>query len=311
MAKDYSPSKAVMAITNMKGGCAKTTTAVNLAAALANGCPGKIEPSKVLLIDLDPQGNVASTFGIDKSDLNITISDLLMDDEGLLLDDVDQAILTPNQVEKSMLATWRRANPSAREPPESFTAKNLHILPSDLELSGTNIELANKMGREKRLRDVIARVAAEFDHIIIDTSPSVGLLTINALTAANQLIIPVQTEYYALEGLGQLIVTVKQIQRQINSRLKLFGVLMTMVDKTVLSKTIQLEVRKRLEDRVFNTFISRATSIAAAPQEGGPSVLLHRDSKRKNVALGAQQYISFAQEVLDRLQSMEQEDFTT
>ena len=307
MGKDYSAAKSIIAISNMKGGCAKTTTAVNLAASLASGCPGKFEPSKVLLIDLDPQGNVASTFGIDKSELNLTVSDLLMDDEGLLLDDIDKAILSSEMIDRSMSTTWRKVNGDSRKPPRYMTAKNLHILPSDLELSGTNIELSNKMGREKRLREIVARVATQYDHIVIDTSPSVGLLTINALAAANHLIIPVQAEWYALEGLSQLIVTVKQIQKQINPRLRLFGVLMTMVDRTKLAQTIQEEVRKMLKDTVFDTFISRAASIASAPQEGAPTVLLHRNA-RKEYRRGANQYIDFTKEFLARLEKRQRDE---
>ena len=115
-----------------------------------------------------------------------------MDDEGLLLDDIDQAILNSERINRAMTSTWRRVNGDSRKPPRYMTAKNLDILPSDLELSGTNIELSNKMGREKRLREIVARVATRYDHIVIDTSPSVGLLTINALAAANHIIIPVQ-----------------------------------------------------------------------------------------------------------------------
>ena len=192
------PYKMVIAITNQKGGCAKTTTAVNLATALAQGNQKDgFSPSKVLLIDLDPQGNASTSFGIDKSTLNRTVYDLLMNDLGEELPIIEDYLIAPEMITDYMKQAWKQNNPD-KKPPKTMKVENLWLLPSNIQLSGAEIELVNKVGRETRLKEGLGPALDEFDYIIIDTPPSLGLLTINALTAANWAMIPVQTEYLSL-----------------------------------------------------------------------------------------------------------------
>ena len=259
------PYKMVIAVTNQKGGCAKTTTSVNLATVLAEGNRKYgIPPSKVLLIDLDPQGNVSTSFGIDKSQLKKTVSDVLMNDLGDELPLMEDYILAPERLTEAMQSAWAVSNSSVKIP-QSLQVKNLYLLPSNIHLSGADIELSTKIGRETRLKEGIAHIVNDFDYIIIDTPPSLGLLTINALAASNWVLTPVQAEYYALEGMSLLMNTIKLVQRRINPNLKLFGITMTMVlPKSTLSRMVCDEIARYFPDQVFNTVIQRLVKVLSS-----------------------------------------------
>ena len=171
---------------------------------------------------------------------------------------------------------------------------NLWILPSNVQLAAAEIELATRIGRETRLKEGLASAIDEFDYVIIDTSPSLGLLTINAMAASNWVLIPVQTEYYALEGMSQLMNSIKLVQRRINPNLKLFGIAMTMYQKTKLCDTVVSEVRRHLSEQVFNTVIPRDISVAAAPADGAPVAIIKKPGRNNK---GSQQYWALAKEV--------------
>ena len=174
----------VVAVANQKGGCAKTTTAVNLAAALSKGSSKfKLPPSKVLLIDLDPQGNCATSFGVEKKKIKKTAYDLLVNDGGEDLPLMEEYLISPEELTNSMKKAWSKRNENAKRIPNDLRVDNLWLLPSDIHLSGAEIELSHRIGRETRLREALAPVIDKFDHIIIDTPPSLGLLSINALAA--------------------------------------------------------------------------------------------------------------------------------
>nr|AIF20232.1 Cobyrinic acid a,c-diamide synthase (parA, soj) [uncultured marine group II/III euryarchaeote KM3_88_H06] len=298
------PYKMVIACTNQKGGCAKTTTAVNVATALAEGDPKNgIAPSKVLLVDLDPQGSASTSFGINKSTLDRTVYDLLMNDLGEDLPVLEEYLMSPEIITDHMRQTWKSQNMDKKRYPKRLKVENLWLLPSNIQLSGAEIELATRIGRETRLKEGLAGAIEEFDYIIIDTPPSLGLLTINALTAANWVLIPVQTEYYALEGMSQLMNSIKLIQKRINPHLKLFGIALTMYQKTRLCNTVSSEVRKHFAEHTFATMIPRIISIAEAPLDGAPVVLL-KNPNRSNK--GSQAYWALTREVSQRVTSLRQ-----
>ncbi len=178
------PYKMVVAVANQKGGCAKTTTAVNLAAALAKGSRKQgLPPAKVLLIDLDPQGNCATSFGVEKKKVKKTAYDLLANESGEDLPLMEEYLINPKQLTASMQEAWSMRN-GGKKAPDNLSVGNLWLLPSDIHLSGAEIELSHKIGRETRLREALAPIIDQFDHIIIDTPPSLGLLSINAMCAA-------------------------------------------------------------------------------------------------------------------------------
>jgi chromosome partitioning protein len=292
----------VISCTNQKGGCAKTTTAVNIATSLAEGKKEfGIKPAKVLLIDLDPQGNASTSFGIDKSKLDRTVYDLLMNDLGEELPIIEDYLIAPEIITDSMQQTWRQSNPD-KKMPKSLKVENLWLLPSNIQLSGAEIELATRIGRETRLKEGLASAIHEFDYIIIDTPPSLGLLTINALAASNWVLIPVQTEWYALEGMSQLMNSIKLIQRRINPHLKLFGIALTMYQRSNLGNTVSREVRTHFKNEVFSTMIPRRIQIADAPMEGVPVVILNNPNTRKHK--GSQAYWSLAKEVSGRVKKI-------
>ena len=298
------PYKMVIACTNQKGGCAKTTTAVNIATALAEGDPKNgIQPSKVLLVDLDPQGSASTSFGINKSTLDRTVYDLLMNDLGEKLPVLEEYLMSPEIITDHMRQTWKSQNMDKKRYPKRLKVENLWLLPSNIQLSGAEIELATRIGRETRLKEGLAGAIEEFDYIIIDTPPSLGLLTINALTAANWVLIPVQTEYYALEGMSQLMNSIKLIQKRINPHLKLFGIALTMYQKTRLCNTVSSEVRKHFAEHTFATVIPRIISIAEAPLDGAPVVLLKTPNRHNK---GSQAYWALAREVSQRVTSLRQ-----
>ena len=296
----------VIAVTNQKGGCAKTTTAVNLATALAKGDKDKgFPPAKVLLVDLDPQGNISTSFGIDKSKLDRTVYDLLMNDLGEELPILEDYLIAPEMITDWMHQAWRRSHPDKKDPPKTVGVRNLWILPSNIQLSGAEIELATRIGRETRLKEGLGPAYDEFDYIIIDTPPSLGLLTINALAAANWVLIPVQTEYYALEGMSQLMNSIKLVQRRINPNLKLFGIALTMYQKSKLCNTVQSEVRRHFPTHVFKTVVPRNIDIAAAPSDGAPITLLKKPTSR-NANKGSQAYWALAKEAHRRVLKIRQ-----
>ena len=205
------PYKMVIAVANQKGGCAKTTTAVNVAAALAKGSRRQgLPPAKVLLIDLDPQGNCATSFGLEKKKIRKTVYDLLTNDSGEALPLMEEYLIPPDEITKAMREAWSNRN-GGKKIPDTIDAGHLWILPSDIHLSGAEIELSHKIGRETRLQEALLPIMDEFDYIIIDTPPSLGLLSINAMCAANWVMVPVQAEYYALEGFSMLMLSLIHI----------------------------------------------------------------------------------------------------
>ena len=248
----------VLAVANQKGGVGKTTTTVNLSACLA--ALGK----KVLLVDSDPQGNASSGLGVDKSTLKQCIYDALVNDV------------------------------PAMELIRSVGIDNLFLLPATIQLAGAEIELVSMMSRESRLKRVLEKVKYEYDYVIIDCPPSLGLLTINALTAANAVLVPIQCEFYALEGVAQLMNTVQLVQRNLNPALKLEGVVMTMFDaRTNLSIQVVDEVKKHFRSKVYQTIIPRNVRLSEAPSHGQP--VIHYDPRSK----GAEVYFDLAREVLE------------
>ena len=247
----------VLTLANQKGGVGKTTTAVNLAAFL-----GK-KKKKVLVIDLDPQGNATSGLGIDKSELDTTIYDVLVNDE-----------------------------PMADSIWES-SANNVSIVPTNINLAGAEIELVNVMSRENVLKEALKPVKDDYDYIIIDCPPSLSILTINALTTSDGIIIPIQGEYYALEGLTQLIDTINIVKKKLNKNLSILGVVLTMFDRrTQLTRQVQEEEENYFGDKVFNTVIPRNVRLAEAPSYGKPIRYYDPHSK------GALAYDDLASEII-------------
>ncbi len=253
-------SAKVLAVVNQKGGVGKSTTAVNLAAALGQaGC-------KVLLLDLDPQGNATSGFGLNKNQRELCIYNALLGDTPL------SAIIEPVEIE------------------------HVFVAPATIQLAGAEIELVSAMSREGRLKAILGPVKPDFEYIIIDCPPSLGLLTINALTAAEGLIIPIQCEYYALEGLSKLLDSVRLVKTHLNPQLEVFGVVMTMYDsRTRLAQQVVDEVRDFFEDKVFATLIPRTVRLSEAPSFGQPVMLYDPNGK------GANAYRNLAKEVMDRV----------
>ncbi|MBF8437705.1 ParA family protein [Halanaerobiaceae bacterium Z-7014] len=247
-----------LAIVNQKGGVGKSTTAINLGAALAE------KGLKVLIVDIDPQGNASSGLGIDKTDVEYSIYDLLL--EGI---DFSEAII-------------------------SVTDSKLDIIPANIDLAGAEIELVSQISRESRLDNALKEDSDIYDYILIDCPPSLGLLTLNALTAADGVIVPIQCEYYALEGLGQLLETIKLVQNNLNSNLELEGVLLTMYDsRTNLSDQVADEVKKHFSNEIYETVIPRNVRLSEAPSFG-QSIISY-----DNRSSGAKAYRELAREVLE------------
>lgn len=249
----------VISIINQKGGVGKTTTAVNLAAYMAKS--GK----KILLIDLDPQGNATSGLGVDKFSLNKNIK---------------QSIIESIKIDNLAVKT---------------VCDDVWLVPTNSDLASAEIELVNIANRETRLRESLAKSKLEYDYVIIDCPPSLGLLTINALAASTDVIIPLQGEYYAMEGLSQLLQIIEQIQNGLNPTLQIMGILITMYDsRTALSKQVKEEMLRVFDSLVFKTEIPRNVRLAEAPSHGKPIVLYDKWSK------GARSYKALAKEVIER-----------
>lgn len=248
----------IIAIANQKGGVAKTTTAVNLAACIA--ALGK----RVLLIDIDPQGNASSGLGVDKTSLTYCIYDVLIN--GLPI----ESVICKGEIE------------------------GLEVAPATIQLAGAEIELVTAISRETKLKKAVHELKDKYDYIFIDCPPSLGLLTINALTAAGSVIIPIQCEYYALEGLGQLINTIELIRKHLNLGLEVEGVVLTMFDaRTNLSIQVVDEVKSYFKDKVYRTIIPRNVRLSEAPSHGKPIILYDPRSK------GAEVYQELAKEVTE------------
>lgn len=246
-----------MSIANQKGGVGKTTSSVNLSACLSS------LGNKVLLVDTDPQGNATSGVGINKADVSNCIYNVLVEDLPA------EEVVIPTNV------------------------SNLDIIPATIQLAGAEIELVPIISREIRLKKALESLKEEYDYIIIDCPPSLGLLTINALTASDTVMIPVQCEYYALEGLSQLLNTIRLVQKHLNKHLMIEGVLLTMLDaRTNLGIQVIEEVKKYFQDKVYKTIIPRNVRLGEAPSHGLPIIIYDPKSK------GAEVYLELAKEVM-------------
>ena len=246
----------VISVANQKGGVGKTTTAVNLSALLAK--KGK----KVLLIDTDPQGNATSGVGVDKT-VSFSVYDVLVDDV---------------EIENTLQLT---------------EMKNLEVCPSNINVAGAEVQLVSKENREYKLKEKIEKIKNDYDYVIIDCPPSLGLVTLNAFTASDSVLIPIQCEYYALEGLGQLINTINLVKKRLNKELVIEGALLTMYDaRTNLSNQVVKEVKNYFDDKVYKTVIPRNVKLSEAPSYGMPICMYDARSK------GSRCYDKFAKEFI-------------
>ncbi len=257
----------ILAIANQKGGVGKTTTAVNLAASLA------VAEQRTLLIDADPQGNATSGIGIARDDVDINTYDVLLG-------------------EKTLAEGLHRG----------VHFRHLDVLPTTPDLAGAEVELVDMPDRVNRMRDALVDVRAQYDYILIDCPPSLGLITLNMLVAADAVIIPLQCEYYALEGLSQLLGTVQRVQETMNPSLEVDGVLLTMYDARLnLSRQVAADAREHFGDRVFTTVIPRNIRLAEAPSFGKPIVVYDVAS------VGAQAYMAAAKEIIAQMEKINNE----
>jgi len=294
----------VIACVNHKGGCSRTTTAVNLASSLSLGSEKYgIRSRRTLIVDMDPKGNVATTFGVDKGKLGPTMNELFSRGVGDSKLRLEHCTIGPDELSRSMRTAWKLENPGkVRGPPNHIEARNLWVLPADLDLSGIEVDLSTRVGRENRLKLALNEALPNFDVIIIDTPASLGLLTINALSAAQWVLIPIQAEFYALEGMGQLMASIREVQSTVNPDLGLFGILMTMVQaRSKLCEKVTDQARKHFGDRVFETQIPRSISIAESPLMGAPIVVAQKPSKANSAS---ESYWQFAREADMRIQSI-------
>jgi chromosome partitioning protein len=257
----------IIAIANQKGGVGKTTTAVNVGACLA------VAEKKTLLVDIDPQGNATSGLGIDRGGEGATLYDVLMGE----------------------------TEPAAAIRPTRLPF--LEILPSHQDLYGAEVELVEVPSRERRLREALARIADRYEVILLDCPPSLGLLTVNTLVAATSVLVPIQSEYYALEGLSQLLNTVRQVQRNLNPRLEIEGLVLTMTDARLnLSKQVAAEAREYFGDKVYRTQIPRNVRLSEAPGFGKPILLYDA------LSAGAEAYMNLTKEMMRAWRRQEEPD---
>ena len=258
----------IFCVANQKGGVGKTTTTVNLAAGLAK------VGQRVLMIDLDPQGNATMGSGIDKRKLALTVYDVLL----------ESASIAEARTQSAKLAD---------------AGCGYDILGANRELAGAEIELVEVERREKRLKLALAQVDAEYDFVLIDCPPSLSMLTLNGLCCANGVIVPMQCEYFALEGLTDLVNTIKQVHANLNKDLQIIGLLRVMFDPRItLQQQVSDQLKEHFGDKVFNTVIPRNVRLAEAPSYGLPGVVFDPSSK------GAQAFVAFAQEMVDRIKVM-------
>ena len=260
----------IFCIANQKGGVGKTTTTVNLAAGLA------VVGQRVLLVDLDPQGNATLSSGVDKRELALSVYDVLLESASI--------------TEASVASHWGedRAN-----------IPSYHLLGANRDLAGAEVELVDLERREKRLKEALAAVDHEYDFVLIDCPPSLSMLTLNGLCAANGVIVPMQCEYFALEGLTDLVNTIKQVHANLNRELKIIGLLRVMFDpRMTLQQQVSEQLKDHFGDKVFNAVIPRNVRLAEAPSFGLPCVVFDPSAR------GSQSYVEFAREMVDRVKTL-------